>query len=449
MSKVIMIIMFKFLKSLPLFITDKLKATLTKERLTYAKENSTITPNLTKQLICAQYCGSCPSLPSYKEGFYCATGKSDFGVEEKGCNCFDCPLIGECGPNIGYFCKHGLSPKVEESTIDSYAERFITHEQLTIDSKESDDATFSSEIVDVHLNFESADNEDKSIKTDSKTTILESSLKAGNKHIHACGGVGKCSTCRVLITDGIEKLNSRNKAEQKMADFKGFTDDVRLACQCSGNGDIKLRRLVLDDTDLENAVSSIGEVGREVEVAILFSDIRSFTSFSETSLPYDLVHILNRYFNTVGEEIDKNGGFIDKYMGDGIMAIFGLEKGQKIDPAYLALKSAFDMIDSLKGFNTYLSRNFDHKFDIGIGIHYGKVVVGNLGNHKKKSFTAIGDVVNTTSRIEALNKDNNTTILVSKTVYDRVKDSFKWDKEMEVPVKGKELPLVVFEPKPL
>jgi len=445
----IMIFIFKLI---PPFLRKRIPAPLPKDRMSFAKEHSNIKANIENLLICADYCGKCPSNDFQGGGFFCVAGKSTVEVTEKGCECFECPLIDQCGPNVGYFCIHGISPKDPDSLDphkDPYLERFISHEPSIIESKIHDEAAYERDAIEINLDFITHDG-DHSVKTDSFKTILESSLEADIPHIHACGGNGKCSTCRVLITEGIENLIPRNEVEQKMADLKGFTNEVRLACQTSGNGDIKLRRVVLDDSDIEEAVNqgrtSIGEVGREVEVAILFSDIRAFTSFSENSLPYDLVHILNRYFNTVGAKIDSNGGFIDKYMGDGIMAIFGLEKGKEDDASYLAVKAALEMVESLKEFNEYLKDHFDHTFSIGIGIHFGKVVIGNLGFYKKVEFTAIGDTVNTASRIESVNKRSGTSVLISKDVYEQVKDRLVLGKRFEVSVKGKEEPLRVFEP---
>jgi len=192
--------------------------------------------------------------------------------------------------------------------------------------------------------------------------------------------------------------------------------------------------------------SKINDGGHEIEATILFSDIRSFTSFSENSLPYDIVHILNRYFDTIGEKIDANNGYIDKYMGDGIMAIFGLDETSNENPAFQAVKAACDMAEALKKFNTYLQSHFDHEFRIGIGVHTGKVIVGNLGYRKKKEFTAIGDTVNTASRIESLNKETGSSILVSQQTFELVKKDFKWKNKYKSRVKGKTDPVIVYEP---
>ena len=153
---------------------------------------------------------------------------------------------------------------------------------------------------------------DKDVRTTSKVPILEASLGAGIPHTHVCGGRARCSTCRVLVSEGLDHCRPRNEAEARLARTKGFSPEIRLACQTTVSGDVTLRRLVLDDTDIQVAIregrADPGDVGREAEVSVLFCDIRSFTAFSERALPYDVIHILNRYFETIGAIIDGHGG---------------------------------------------------------------------------------------------------------------------------------------------
>ncbi len=126
-------------------------------------------------------------------------------------------------------------------------------------------------------------------------TLLEIALKAKVNHIHECGGKARCSTCRVLVLEGAESLGPRTPEEAQLIAAKGFGDEIRLACQATVHGDIKIRRLVIDQDDIETAYSERGvNRGEERKVAILFSDIRGFTRFSERNLAYDVVHILNR-----------------------------------------------------------------------------------------------------------------------------------------------------------
>ena len=142
-----------------------------------------------------------------------------------------------------------------------------------------------------------------------------------------------------------------------LAERLHFSPDIRLACQTTVSGDVELRRLVLDAEDMEltslfKAGSSPRSVGEEKEVAILFADIRGFTTFAETLPPYDVVHVLNRYFHQVGQAIQRNGGCIDNYMGDGLMALFGVEDSS--GATLQAIRAGLDMLEAVERLRPYL-----------------------------------------------------------------------------------------------
>ncbi len=453
-----MAMMKSFIQMTPRNIRRKVRARiLGKKRLEAGLKHPTIEMNLENLLICMRNCGTCPSYPGNDmEALFCASGKSNSEITEKGCNCVSCPLYDLCSStNTAYFCKNGscaAGGEKEElltasNDCNSYLSQFIGKSRS---NNEMEEAPFSlketGSAIDVKMDFIG----DKEIHTKSDVPILQASLAGGIDHTHVCGGRARCSTCRVIVTDGVEHCRPRNEIESRLASIKGFSEDVRLACQTTVEDDVTLRRLVLDDEDIANAINegrgNINDAGHEIEATILFSDIRSFTSFSEKSLPYDIVHILNRYFDAIGGMIDINNGYIDKYMGDGIMAIFGLDETSNENPAYQAVKAACDMAEALKEFNDYLKSRFDHEFRIGIGVHTGKVIVGNLGYRKKKEFTAIGDTVNTASRIESLNKETGSSILVSQETFNLVRNDFKWKKKYRSKVKGKTEPVTVYEP---
>ena len=183
--------------------------------------------------------------------------------------------------------------------------------------------------------------DDVEIEANAGETILLAALRAGIAHAHLCGGSARCSTCRVIILEGLENCAPRNDEEKAIADNLRFAPQVRLACQTTVTGPIKLRRLVtdvLDDVDLESLyIEGVDpcSIGEEKFVLILFSDIQGFTPFAENMLPYDVIHALNLYFQRVGEVINRHGGVISNYMGDGFMALFEVE-----DPAEGALRAA-------------------------------------------------------------------------------------------------------------
>jgi len=454
MLKIMMSSMRIMMLMIPVFFRKRIKAgPLGRKRLQTGKFHPTIDMNLDNLLTCMKYCGTCPSYPGNNmEALFCASGVSSNNITENGCNCVSCPLYEQCSQNSSvYFCKNGSCTGKEDDTSEctgkdnnnAYLNKFIGE---NLSEEESYITINDDKILDVKIDFIG----DKVVETKSNIPILTASLESGIEHTHVCGGRARCSTCRVIVTDGIEHCRPRNEKEQALAKIKGFSSDVRLACQTTVGNDISIRRLVLDEEDIAVAInegrSKLNDAGREIEATILFSDIRSFTSFSENSLPYDIVHILNRYFDTLGDDIDSFDGYIDKYMGDGIMAIFGLDQNSTESPAFQAVSAGLKMLQSLKDFNEYLESRFDHKFNIGIGIHTGKVIVGNLGYRKKKEFTAIGDTVNTASRIESLNKKAGTSMLVSEQTFLQTKDKFVWKQKFKSKVKGKELPIIIYEP---
>jgi adenylate cyclase len=275
-------------------------------------------------------------------------------------------------------------------------------------------------------------------ETDDGLTLLQMSLKHGLAHFHACGGNARCSTCRVMIREGLENVLPRNQPEQRLADAKGLEPDIRLACQTRVRGPVSLRRLVRDDKDVAVVRAEDGRsTGCERAVAILFSDIRDFTPFAEANMPYDVVHILNRYFLVMGDAVLENGGHIDKYIGDGLMALFGVDGGKPRDVCLVAVRTGLRMLEDLANLNRYLKEHFDIEFRIRIGIHFGEVVVGGMGHPRNMQYTAIGDPVNMASRIESAVKGTGANLLISEAVHAQVKDDVQTGVVTEAELKGK------------
>ncbi|MEZ4449929.1 MAG: adenylate/guanylate cyclase domain-containing protein [Nannocystaceae bacterium] len=276
------------------------------------------------------------------------------------------------------------------------------------------------------------------VEDGNERTLLEIARDAGIPHASACGGNARCSTCRVVVLDHPEHLRPRNEAEAALATRKGFDASIRVACQAVVTGDVKVRRLVIDDEDIKIAVQGGAQAtGKDRQLAILFSDIRNFTPFAESHLPYDVIHILGRYFRKVGEPVLRHGGYIDKYMGDGIMAIFGLERASPREACLDAVAAALGMLESLAELNVYLARHFDTEFKIGVGVHIGPVIIGEMGHPQKMHFTAIGDTVNVASRIESATKTLGVSLLVSNAVRELLGDAARYGIEGEVNLKGK------------
>jgi adenylate cyclase len=177
-------------------------------------------------------------------------------------------------------------------------------------------------------------------------------------------------------------------------------------------------------------------VGENRILAILFSDIRGFTSISERMLPHEVVESLNAYFRLMVDVIMGNSGIVDKYIGDAIMAFYGAPVATG-DEAFLALKSAFGMMEALGDFNAWQTRRGRPEFRTGIGINYGLVTVGNIGSERKMDYTVIGDMVNVASRFEGLTKSYRQSPIFSESVVEKVAGAYRCRLLDRVVVKGK------------
>lgn len=278
-------------------------------------------------------------------------------------------------------------------------------------------------------------------------TILAASLRAGIPHAHACGGRAHCSTCRVWIVDGLQHCSERSELERLIAGPLRFGPEVRLACQTRVSGDLQLRRLVLDETDLEItsqlAKPHLGRCGEVRTITVLFCDIRDFTNLSQHLSPYDLMYVLNRYFFQVADVIERNGGFVQKFIGDAVMAIFGMNDTP--DAPLHAVKAATDMLDVAERMKPYMKAMYEWDFEIGIGLHYGEAVIGTVSGGREERLTAIGETVNVASRIEGANKEAGTRLLISEALYRKVEDQVEVADFIRVRLRGTNERMTLYE----
>ena len=295
--------------------------------------------------------------------------------------------------------------------------------------------------------FSQTDNKTISVSPDS--TILESSLKAGIDHTHVCGGNARCSTCRVYVVEGLSNCLPRNEKEKKLAEKLRFPQDIRLACQTKIKGDITIRRIVIDDLDREIILKQFGDdsgtkLGQEKDLAILFTDIENYTQFAEAFPAYDVVHVLNRYYQTMNDIIKSHKGIISDVAGDGILALFGVMADRK-NPVLDAINAVQGMNTALIQFNEYLNQMYGRSFGIRAGINFGKVIVGNFDTGRMSKISALGDAVNLASRIETANKDYGTRLLISQSAFDEVQGLVETHKMYRSGLKGKSGEYVLYE----
>jgi len=248
-------------------------------------------------------------------------------------------------------------------------------------------------------------------------TILEISRQAGIPHMSVCGGRARCSTCRSLIIEGNENLLPKTAAESRLLDRLNAGDSIRLACQATVSGDIKLRPLVqVQGQAIAPLRNDPLGWGVEREIAILFLDIRGFSRISEKSLPYDIVFILNSFFGEVTAAIEQNAGYVDKFMGDGMMALFGLESDAN-NASKNAIRAAIDCEEAARNVSRILTQHLEEPIKIGIGIHVGDAIIGRIGKTSDQNtpsrLTAIGDSVNISARLEQATKEFKTALVIS------------------------------------
>lgn len=275
-------------------------------------------------------------------------------------------------------------------------------------------------------------------------TVLEHLRENRIPHASVCGGWGRCSTCRIRVDGDPGDLPPLSLEEKNILQRIKADSNVRLACQLRLDKDLAVSALLRPDIGSKEALNqSRHKPGEEQEVAILFADIRAFTKLSESQLPYDTAFLLNRYFAAMGKAIEESGGHLDKFIGDGVMAIFGIDKPLKVG-AKEAIMAAKRMSERLEQLNATLLQDIKEPLKIGIGIHSGKAIVGNMGYNKATSLTAIGDVVNTASRLESLNKDLQTQMIVSSKTVQISELDFSQYTAKKVSIRGRADELAVY-----
>jgi len=198
-------------------------------------------------------------------------------------------------------------------------------------------------------------------------------------------------------------------------------------------GDLTVR-VLLRESDYPAPPSLRSGLAQEREVAVLFSDIRNFTTFAEQQLPFDVLHLLNRYFDRMGTIIENHQGHIVSFQGDGMMILFPAGGGGS---AVASVHCGLEMLEACQALNDYSMKHFGFELRVGIGIDFGRALVGQMGYYRNTQLNAIGDVVNTASRVQGLTKETGANLLVTASVCDRLHGRFRIGQEFVTDVRGK------------
>jgi adenylate cyclase len=278
---------------------------------------------------------------------------------------------------------------------------------------------------------------DRRIEVPRGWSVLEASRAHGIPHLSMCGGRARCSTCRIRVAGDPAHLPPPGDAEQRTLQRIRATPDVRLACQLRPTGDIAVKPL------LRVGGSALARTGAEREVVVLFVDLRRWTSLSEQHLPHDLAYVLDQFFEVIGDAVRSCGGVPNQFIGDSVMALFGLE--QDLETACVQALAAARAIEAgMEEHNQRMLQEFGHALEFGIGIHAGPAAVGEVGWRETRTFSAVGDAVNVAARLQQLTKAYGVRLVVSEQVLRAARLDTAGLQRDEVTVRGRGDALVVY-----
>ena len=280
-------------------------------------------------------------------------------------------------------------------------------------------------------------------------TVLETLRANGIPHASVCGGRARCTTCRVLVTKGLEQLPEPNGLEAKALARIGATSGMRLACQIHPTADIAIMPLMPADAGAVDGTIRGGLEGRERLITILFTDLRASTCLAEGKLPYDVLFILNQFFYEMTQALAASNGHYSQFTGDGLMALYGLDAADPKTGSTEAVRGAQQMLERLDQLNYRLRGDLREPLRIGIGIHHSEAIVGAMGPPRSQVITAIGDAVNTCARLESLTKEYQCAVVISRQAAEAAGLNLDGEELHEAPVKGRREPVQFYALKTL
>jgi adenylate cyclase len=259
----------------------------------------------------------------------------------------------------------------------------------------------------------------RTVRVPRGSSVLEASRRGRIPHASVCGGRGRCSTCRIRVVDPERSrhLPEPERAERLVLERIGASPGIRLACQLRPAADLTVAPLFTPQArarsvpDTERAAT-----GEERFVVVLFADLRGSTRFAEEHLPYDTVFVIGRFLGAVGRAVREAGGSVNQHLGDGLMAIFGLDRDPK-HAARAALKAVDGIAAQVEQLNRMLAADLGERLRYGVGLHAGLAIVGELGDETESRFTVLGDTVNVAARLEGLTGPMRQVAIVSEAVY--------------------------------
>jgi adenylate cyclase len=284
----------------------------------------------------------------------------------------------------------------------------------------------------------------RTVRVPKGLTVLEASLRNNVPHASVCGGRARCSTCRIRIIGDCSALPEPSQREAFVLGRVGTSDpSIRLACQLRPATDLSFFQLFLPHTmSADGHASNPTRIGQERYLVNMFVDMRGSTKLAEKRLPFDTVFIVNRFLGAVSQAVIESGGMPNQFVGDGMLALFGLATSRQ-EACRQALRAAAMIAANVDELNKFLEHDLREPIQFGIGINGGEVIVGDIGYRDHMVFTALGDAVNVAARLQDMTKSLACELVVS----DEVRATAGLDADIlpqqEVAIRGRNEPMIV------
>jgi adenylate cyclase len=284
----------------------------------------------------------------------------------------------------------------------------------------------------------------RTVRVPKGLSVLEASLRHNVPHASVCGGRARCSTCRIRIIGDHSALPEPSQREAFVLGRVGTADpSIRLACQLRPGSDLSFFQLFLPHTmSADGHESNPTRIGQERYLVSLFVDMRGSTKLAEKRLPFDTVFIVNRFLGAVSQAVIESGGRPNQFVGDGMLALFGLASSRR-QACRQALKAAALIAANVDELNRFLEHDLREPLRFGIGINGGEVIVGDVGYRDHMVFTALGDPVNVAARLQDMTK----SLACEAVISDEVRATAGLDADalpqQEVAIRGRNEPMIV------
>jgi adenylate cyclase len=286
---------------------------------------------------------------------------------------------------------------------------------------------------------------DRQVRVPKGLSVLEASLRFNVPHASVCGGRARCSTCRVRVVSDRRALPRPSGREAFVLSRVGASADsaIRLACQLRPKTDVAVIPLLPPNVGAGFVRGRHRlNIGEERYVVSMFVDMRGSTKLAEERLPFDIVFLINRFLGAASQAVIEAGGQPNQFVGDGMLALFGLDAAPAI-ACRQAMRAAANVAANVEYMNHQFATELREPIQFGIGIHGGEVIIGDIGFRDHTVFTAIGDAVNVAARLQDMTKALNCTIVVSDEVCKTSGIAADALTRIEVSIRGRDEPMTV------